>query len=85
MSAKSYGYSKIGSALKKASCYINSWNIKNDRPDIICNSRIMIFQASPDNNDDYYSVVNSVFACQKNNVIIDSIMFNQNHSILLQQ
>ena len=85
MAEKSSGYSKIGSALKKASWYINSWNIKNERADLLWSSRIMIFQASPDNNDDYYSVVNSIFACQKNNVIIDSIMFNIHDSILLQQ
>jgi len=85
MASESKGYSKIGSALKKSSCFINSWNLKNYRPDVTLNSRIMIFQASSDNNDDYYSVVNSIFACQKNSVVIDSIMFNKQDSILLQQ
>lgn len=64
-SKSSDNHSKIGSALKKSNCFINSWKLNNSRADTSCNARILIFQASPDNNDDYYSMVNSIFACQK--------------------
>ena len=85
MNYESSNTSKIGSALKKSNCYINSWKLKNSRPDTSCNARVLIFQASNDNNDDYNSIVNSMFACQKHTVVVDSIMFNNQDSILLQQ
>ena len=86
MAANTTGnHSKIGSALKKSNWFINSWKQSNSRVDTILNSRIMIFQVSKDNNDDYNSMVNSIFACKKNSVMIDSIMYNDKDSILLQQ
>ena len=86
MAANTFGnFSKIGSALKKSNWFINSWKQNNSRVDTILNSRIMIFQASGDNNDDYNSMVNSIFAWKKNSVMIDSIMYHEKDSILLQQ
>jgi len=96
--SKTQDTSKIGSALKKSNWYINNWKLRSSRTELSTvadinnmsslmnhSARILIFQVSKDNNDDYNSMVNCIFACQKNNVVIDSIIYNQKDSILLQQ
>lgn len=72
--------SLLAGALTKALCYIHSYDKNSINQGT--QSRIFVLKASPDGSMHYMSVMNCIFAAQKENVVIDCCDMESNSGFL---
>ncbi|XP_048771644.2 general transcription factor IIH subunit 3-like [Ostrea edulis] len=83
MNGQLYPESLIAGALTMALCYINKTEKSHEESGIL-SSRILVIKGSEDNTEQYMNLMNAVFTAQKQNVVIDACVLD-NDSGLLQQ
>lgn len=83
MNGQLYPDSLVAGALAMALCHINKTERSHEEVGIL-SSRILVIKGSEDNTEQYMNLMNAVFTAQKQNVVIDACVLD-NESGLLQQ
>ncbi|XP_076106521.1 general transcription factor IIH subunit 3-like isoform X1 [Mytilus galloprovincialis] len=79
-----YSDSLIAGAMAIGLCYLNRIEKENEFKEGTTSSRILVIKGSEDNPEQYMNLMNAVFTAQKQNVVIDACILD-NDSGLLQQ
>lgn len=79
-----YSDSLIAGSLAMALCYLNRLEKENELREGNVSSRVLVVKGSEDNPEQYMNFMNAVFTAQKQNVVIDACILD-NDSGLLQQ
>lgn len=79
-----YSDSLIAGAMTMALCYLNRIDKEHELREETLSSRILVIKGSEDNPEQYMNFMNAVFTAQKQNVVIDACILD-NDSGLLQQ
>jgi transcription initiation factor TFIIH subunit 3 len=79
-----YSDSLIAGAMTMALCYLNRMDKEHELREETLSSRILVIKGSEDNPEQYMNFMNAVFTAQKQNVVIDACILD-NDSGLLQQ
>ena len=79
-----YSDSLIAGAMTMALCYLNRMDKEHELREEMLSSRILVIKGSEDNPEQYMNFMNAVFTAQKQNVVIDACILD-NDSGLLQQ
>lgn len=79
-----YSDSLIAGSMAMALCYLHRLERENELREGTVSSRILVIKGSEDNPEQYMNFMNAVFTAQKQNVVIDACILD-NDSGLLQQ